>query len=119
MRKIGSLMNCTLELKEDFIHENFGLTVNFEYAHSTFSWNEKKDKKTSVSFQENTETVIIYQSVRDRLKESFFLEDLEKKRLKNTENNLWKINEKNSTIDEWINWFQIHQRDLGRKGNLP
>lgn len=69
------LSHCELEAIKSLFTEDWVLSVRMVYSHATFPWKDKRDKSTSLDFQDG-EDIYIHQVLRDRKEEQKHIESL-------------------------------------------
>ncbi len=113
--KNSDLTSCQLELTRDIFTKDFGLNVKFRYSDTLFYWNEKRAKRTDLSFSDS-EDVVIQQIIRAKEVEEEFLWKLEDFGLEPQSNNLFQLSEHKNDNYAIIEWLIEHQLVLEEEG---
>lgn len=113
--KNNNLTSCQLELTRDIFSQDFGFNVKFRYDQTLFYWNEKRGKKTDLSFGEG-EDIVIQQVIRNKELEEEYLWTLEDFGLESMPNNLFQLADNQQDNYSIIDWLRTNHLALKGEG---
>ncbi len=101
-----SIPNCELTVNEDFLRNEYGLSLHFRYSSNRFRYGSKTMQKTELQFN-NENDIVVYQHVRDTEREQVYIDKLDKFGIKHHYGNFFLPNELEEGGKE--NEYRVHE----------
>ena len=107
----SKLVGCQIHLVRDFITHRWGIVLKMDYDSVDFTWNEKRNNKTSLNFSEE-ENIQIVKIVRNKEAEKKYIELIQSFGLENTLDSFFHLKKEEKDEFELLEWM------IEQKGNL-
>lgn len=117
IKKYNHLKSCNLSLTKNFMTDEYGLMVKFDYGKAAFDFSDKSKQKTNLEFN-STNDIIIHQCKRHLLVEKEKLDLLIAKGLSSASNYLKLKETENESPYALVEWLSIHAEELKENGFL-